>query len=311
VKTSISELHVVRTPDRPGPGPLPDNVLRALDVSIGRRVAGLLQGDYRSNALGRGTELAQLRPYVMGDDVRQIDWNVTARTGEAHVRVQIAERVLTTWLLLDLSPSMTFGTADRRKADVAEGVAIATGHIATRRANRLGVIGFGASEPFMVPPRQGQVGMIGLLQAVRKQPQHQGAGTTSLGDALTTAGKLAGMAKLVVAVSDFRGPRDWRIPLLDLTGRHEVICVEIRDPREEELPDVGELWMVDPESGRQLRVDTSKRKLRERYAAAAAAERAEVAGTIIQAGARHVVLSTKGDWLKTFIAALGPKGVNR
>ncbi|HNO66237.1 MAG TPA: DUF58 domain-containing protein, partial [Tepidiformaceae bacterium] len=139
---SAATLHAVRTPDRPGPGPMPESVLRALDITIGRRMNGLLAGDYRSSALGLGTELAQVREYQPGDDVRQIDWNVTARTTIPHVRVQVADRVLTTWLLLDTSPSMGFGTADRRKYDVAEGVAIAVGQVATRHGNALGVLSF-------------------------------------------------------------------------------------------------------------------------------------------------------------------------
>src|SRR6266545_8280672 len=129
-----------RSPERPGPGPLPETLLRALEIDVRRRMEGLLAGDHRSAVLGVGTELAQVRPYQVGDDVRQIDWNVTARTGEAHVRVQIAERVLVTWLVVDTSPSMRFGTAERRKADVAEGVAIAVAHMATRRGNRLGAV---------------------------------------------------------------------------------------------------------------------------------------------------------------------------
>ena len=141
-------LHSEPTPARPGPGPLPEALLRALDVSIGRSMEGLLAGDYRSTLLGDGTELAQVRPYVAGDDdVRRIDWNVTARTGVPHVRVHLAERVLVTWLVLDTSASMQFGTADRRKADVAEGVAIAVGHVATRRGNRLGLSTFGDATP--------------------------------------------------------------------------------------------------------------------------------------------------------------------
>src|SRR5919197_2882837 len=169
----MSPLRALRaepTPERPGPGPLPDALLRALEVSIGRRIGGLLAGDYRSTLLGEGTELAQVRPYVPGDDVRRIDWNVTARTNEPHVRVQLAERVLVTWLVLDTSPSMQFGTADRRKADVAEGVAIAVGHLATRRGNRLGVVTFGDSNPIAVPPRQGRFGLLGLLAALRREP---------------------------------------------------------------------------------------------------------------------------------------------
>ena len=136
----LEGLAPARTPERPGPGPLSDALLRALDLTIGRRVEGLLSGDYRSSQLGFGSELAQVRPYEPGDDVRRIDWNVTARTRVPHVRVHLAERVMTTWLVLDTSPSMTFGTADRRKADVAEGAALAIGHVATRRGNRLGVV---------------------------------------------------------------------------------------------------------------------------------------------------------------------------
>ena len=144
------------TPDRPGPGPLPAEALRALQIEVGRRLQGLLAGDYRSSQYGEGVELAQVRPYVPGDDVRKIEWNVTARMGEPHVRVNLAERVLVTWLLLDTSPSMQFGTGDRRKADVADGVAIAVGHVATRRGNRLGVLTFGDSNPVTLPPHQGR-----------------------------------------------------------------------------------------------------------------------------------------------------------
>src|SRR6266702_3008606 len=175
-------LHSEPTPARPGPGPLPEALLRALDVSIGRRMEGLLAGDYRSTLLGDGTELAQVRPYVPGDDdVRRIDWNVTARTSIPHVRVHLAERVLVTWLVLDTSASMHFGTADRRKADVAEGVAIAVGHVATRRGNRLGLVTFGDAAPRTLPPRQGRMGLIGLLSALRQEGAEDRVGATSLG----------------------------------------------------------------------------------------------------------------------------------
>jgi uncharacterized protein (DUF58 family) len=300
----LQAIGPARTPARPGPGPLPDALLRALDVAIGRRVEGLLAGDYRSALLGIGSELAQVRPYEPGDDVRRIDWNVTARTGEPHVRVQLAERVMVTWLLLDVSPSMTFGTADRRKADVAEGASLAVGHVATRRGNRLGVLTFGDSASQTLPPRQGRVGLFGLLLALRAEPESVGTGSTSLGEVLRRAGAVARQRALVVIVSDFRGPKDWKRVLLDLAGRHDVIAVEIRDPREQELSDVGELWLVDPETGRQLRVDTRSKRLRERFAAAAAAERSTVAQTLVSAGVGHVVLSTSGEWLRPLVAFL-------
>ena len=287
------------TPARPGPGPLPDALLRALDVSIGRRMEGLLAGDYRSSLLGEGTELAQVRPYVPGeDDVRRIDWNVTARTNAPHVRVQLAERVLVTWLMLDNSASMQFGTADRRKADVAEGVAIAVGHVATRRGNRLGIVTFGDDDPVELPPRQGRLGLLGMLAALREPGGAIGA--TSLGQAFRRTGSFARQRSAVVVVSDFRGPLDWRRPLLELAGRHDVVAVEIRDEREQELPNAGVLWLVDPETGRQLRADTRNERLRARFAEAAAEERSELARTLASVGARHVVLTTSGDWLRAF-----------
>lgn len=308
--TLLRALRSEPTAARPGPGPLPDALLRALELSIGRRMEGLLAGDYRSTLLGDGTELAQVRPYIPGDDVRRIDWNVTARTDVTHVRVHLAERVLVTWLVLDTSPSMTFGTAERRKADVAEGVAIAVGHVATRRGNRLGLVTFGDADPRTLPPRQGRIGLIGLLNALRQESGDGRVGATSLGEALRRTGALARQRSVAVVVSDFRGPLDWRRPLLELAGRHDVVAIEIRDPREQELPNAGVLWLVDPETGRQVRADTRSARLRSRFAAAAAAERAEVARTLAAAGARHVVLSTSGDWLRS-LAMFLRKGLGR
>ena len=296
-------LTLVRTPDKPGPGPMPEALLRALDLTIGRRIQGILAGDFRSAALGQGAELAQMRLYEPGDDVRQIDWNLTARTGQAHVRVQVAERMLTSWVLLDTSPSMRFGTADRRKADVAEGVAVAMGHVATRRGNALGVLTFGDAAPRTVMPSQGRRGMLGLLTALRAEEQ-AGNGATSFGEVLGRINRMGRHGNLVVVVSDFRGDSSWRLPLLELTARHTVIAAEIRDPREQEIPDVGEVWMTDPETGRSLRVDTGRREIRERFAQAAAGERADVARLLTESGARHVVLSTAGDWLRPFAGFL-------
>jgi uncharacterized protein (DUF58 family) len=291
--------------DRPGPGPMPDALLRALDIQIGRRMESLLAGDYRSTLFGDGTELVQVRPYVPGDDVRRMEWNVSARTGEPHVRVLLADRVLVTWLVLDTSPSMQFGTADRLKSHVAEGVALAIGHVATRRGNRVGVVTFGNSAPRTLPPRQGRVGFVGLVSALRQdKPDETRSGATSLGEAIARAGAIARQRSLVVLVSDFRGPRDWRRPLLELAGRHDVVAIEIRDPREQELTNVGALWLVDPETGRLLRVDTRSRRLRERFAAAAADERSEIAHVLASLGVRHLVLSTSGDWLRSLAAFL-------
>jgi uncharacterized protein (DUF58 family) len=302
--TAADPFAPVRTPEQPGPGPLSASSLRALELTVGRRVDGLLSGDYRSAFAGLGSELWQVRPYEPGDDVRRIEWNVTARTGQPHVRVELAERVLVTWLVLDASASMAFGTADRRKADVAEGVAIAVGYAATRRGNRLGTIAFG-EHPTVEPPRQGRRALLDTLQLLRELPP---GGQGSLDDALELADRVIRQRALVIVVSDFRGSPAWRAPLLRLAGRHTVLAVEVRDPREMELADVGELRLVDPESGRQLKVDTSDRALRERFASAAADERRGLVTALSTAGVRHVALSTEGDWLRPLAGFLRPRG---
>jgi uncharacterized protein (DUF58 family) len=293
-------LEATRTPATPGPGPLSAASLRALELTVGRRVDGMLAGDYRSAFAGVGSELWQVRPYEAGDDVRRIEWNVTARTGEPHVRVELAERVLVTWLVLDASASMAFGTADRRKADVAEGVAVAIGFAATRRGNRLGTVAFGA-EPTVERPRQGRRALLDTLRLLQELPP---AGAGTLTDALDLTDRVARQRALVVVVSDFRGPPTWRAPMLRLAGRHAVLAVEVRDPREQELADIGDLRLVDPETGRQLRVDTSDRRLRERFALAAADERRALVASLATIGVRHVALSTEGDWLRPLSAFL-------
>ncbi len=299
-----------RTPDRPGPGPLREGHLRKLDLTIRRRVDGLLAGEHRAAALGEGTELAQVRPYVAGDDVRRIDWNVTARTGEPHVRDHVAERAARTWLLLDTSASMTFGTADRRKWDVAEGVALAVGHVAAWRGNRLAVATFGDAAPVVHPDRHGRKGLLGLLHTLQREPSGEPTGPTSFADACDRAARLIRRRAHVVAVSDFRGPVDRRA-LVRLAERRDVVAIEIRDPREQELPNVGHVWLVDPETRDQLQVDTRDRGVRARFAEAAAADRDELARMFRSAGVPHVALSTSGDWLRSLVRFLQLEKVRR
>ena len=295
---------LARTPAKPGPGPVPAQLLRALDLRIARRTAGLVDGDHRATRLGRGSELAQVRPYAEGDDVRRIDWNATARLNELHVRIDVAERAVSTWLLLDVSPSMGFGTGQRRKADVVEGVGLALGHIASRRGNRVGAVTFGGSAPVSVPQRQGRRGLIGALLAARQEPETAQVGATSLGAALHRLSALARQRGVVVVVSDFLGPRDWREPLLRLASRHDVTAIEVRDRREHELPNVGHLWLVDPETGRRIQVDTRRRKTRNAFATAAEADRADVARELASLGVAHCVLTTDEDWLRSLGAFL-------
>ncbi|HEX2420097.1 MAG TPA: DUF58 domain-containing protein [Acidimicrobiia bacterium] len=293
-----------RTRDRPGPGPVPEAVLRALEIKVARKIEGLLPGEQKSNSQGFGSELTAVRPYQPGDDVRRIEWKVTARTNQPHVRVDIAEKSLMTWLALDTSPSMGFGTGERRKWDVAEGVALAMGHLASRRGGRLAVMTYGSPESLTIPARSGRSGVRSVLAATHGMPRLEAAGPTSLGAALLRLAPIARQRGLVVVVGDFRGQGAWQQPMAALAHKHQVVAIEISDPRETALPDVGEIVLVDPETGRQLRVDTGSGELRRRFVDAAAAERQEVAVALHSIGVPHLVLSTAGDWLRALVTFL-------
>ncbi len=286
-----------RTEAKPGPGPIADSLVRQLELTLDRRVGGRMSGDHLGVGHGAGLELDRLRPYEPGDDVRKIDWNATARTLVPQVREDVPDRQLTAWLLLDHSPSMTFGTADRRKADVAEGAALVVGRFAARRGNRLGVVTFGAGREGVTPPKGGSRGMLGLLRAIATEPAEEGGGETSPARALAVVGAIRTTPGVVIIVSDFRGPRDWVPALTEVAGRHAVIALEIVDPREESLVDVGELTLIDPETGRTLRVDTGDRRLRTAFDEAAAADRSSLAREFRRLGLRHLRLSTDGPWL--------------
>ena len=312
-----------RTPARPGPGPTPEALLRALELSIVRQIRGLVAGDYRARDLGGGTELAQVRPYEPGDDVRRIDWNVTARMQVPHVRIHVPERALTTWLVLDCSPSMQFGTADRRKADVAEGVSIAMAHLSSQRGNRLGVVTFGGAVDRTVPPRTGRAALLATLLDAELDGEAEATGTDARArdvqplpdEARTPEAALRFVARgtppggQVVIVTDLRGPLDWLPQLGAVAQRHAVLVVEVRDPREDELPDVGDLTLIDAETGREVRVDTGSSTLRTRFAEAAARDRAHVASELRRLRVRHVVLSTSGGWLRSFADQLRIQGL--
>ena len=286
-----------RTAARPGPGPIADRLVRQLELSLDRRVGGQTSGDHLGRGHGAGLELDRIRPYEPGDDVRKIDWNATARTLVPQVREDVPDRQLTAWVLVDHSPSMHFGTADRRKTDVAEGAALVVGRFAARRGNRLGVVTFGSGREVVSPPAGGSRGMLGLLRAIATEPAEEGGGQTSPARALALVGAIRTTPGVVAVLSDFRGPRDWIPALTEVAGRHAVIALEITDPREDALVDVGELTLIDPETGRTLRVDTADRKLRSAFDDAAAADRAALASVFRRLGIRHLRLSTDGPWL--------------
>jgi uncharacterized protein (DUF58 family) len=284
---------------RQGPGPIPRNVLEKLDLVVARRTRGVLPGDRLAAGVGRGTELAQLRPYEVGDDVRQIDPAATARMGEPYVRLHVPERTLTTWLVVDRSPSMAFGTTRRLKSDVADGAAIVVSRLAIRRAGRVALCTFGAGEPKLFPPRASKPGTVAVRRALAGGVSPDGAGDSkSLAHALVKLGRVATQPGLVVVISDFRDQEDWIRPLGALAAHHSMMAIEVRDPRETQLPNVGHLALVDPESGELVQIDTSRKRIRDRFAAIEAEGRDRVKSELRRLAVEHVVLSTGGDWLK-------------
>lgn len=270
-------------------------LLRRLELTVLRRVDGLLQGDYRGLLPAQGSEAADARPYVPGDDPRRMDWTVTARTTEPHVRDTEADRELEVTLIVDQSSSMAFGTARAEKRDVVLEVGGAIGLIAQRAGNRVGGVGI-TDRLTWFPPQTGRAAVYRLLRAWENAPRADRK--AELAPSLRRASRLLRRRGYVVVVSDFLDAGDWQRELRAMAHKHTVFAVEVVDPRELELPAVGVLSVVDPETGRTRSVDTVSNRLRQRYAEAAAAQRESIAATIRGAGADHLVLRTDQDWIK-------------
>ena len=272
--------------------------LRRLELLVTRRLEGLLHGDHQGLVPGGGTEPGEGRVYRPGDDVRRMDWNVTARSIEPHVRDTIADRELETWIVVDGSASLDFGTADCEKRDLALAAVAAFAFLTARSGNRVGSIVAGPGAPKVVPPRSGREAVLALLHTLDRRPRAE-QGASPLADAFRRTQFAARRRGLVVVVSDFLddGPEGWQRELRALASRHEVVVVEVRDRRDAELAPVGLLTLVDPETGRLLEVQTSNKKVRERFAEAAAAQRDATGRAVRAAGASQLVLSTDRDWM--------------
>jgi uncharacterized protein (DUF58 family) len=279
-----------------------EEVLRQLDLLISRRLDGLLQGDYSGFLPGPGSEPGEGREYRPGDDIRRMDWNLTARTTIPHVRDLIADRELETWALIDCSASLLFGTALCEKRDLAVAATAAVAFLTARTGNRMGAVMVWPGGSARVPARPGRQAMLALLHTLlTKPPGDDGKGSTDLAAGIEMLLRPPRRRGLVVVVSDFLAPKGWEKPLRALAARHQTMAVEVVDPRELELPNVGYLTLVDPETGRLREIQTAKKGLRERYAEAAAAERAEIAASIRRAGAQHLILRTDRDWLRDIV----------
>ncbi|MGC4942515.1 DUF58 domain-containing protein [Kribbella sp. DT2] len=281
-----------------------ERALRSLELSVKRKLEGFLHGEITGLLSGPGSEPNEARPYQAGqDDVRRMDWNVTARSLEPHVRAPLAERELETWALIDASASMDFGTALSEKRDLAVAVVGAVGLLADRPGNTLGVRVALGNQVRRIPAVGGSAALRRtfrtLLSLPRATPgEHP---ETDLATAITRLNREHPRPGLRVVVSDFHSS-DWGDALRRLSARHEVIAVEVLDPRELELPEVGLLTVVDPETGRRREVQTSSKKLRRRYADAMAAHRERTAQAIRASGAAHLVLRTDTDWVRDVAA---------
>jgi uncharacterized protein (DUF58 family) len=272
-----------------------EKLLRFLQIKVVRRLDGFFQGDYLGVFYGPGLELGEVREYQPGDDVRRIDWNVTARTNRVHVRQYIEEREITAWLLVDLSPSIAFGTSRQSKHEVVTQLAGVLTHLYTRHGNRVGLVTFSRGIEQVVPPAGGRlqtVRLIDTLQQGLRPPNGHPPGTTDLAAVLERAQRLFRRRSLIILVSDLIVPPGWEPHLRRLAYRHDVIVMRVVDPREQELPDVGLLRLEDPETGDQLWIDTSHRPTRERFQRAAAERDQALATTLASMAVDLVTLST-------------------
>lgn len=290
----------------------PDHRLRRLELAITRRLDGLLHGEYLGLVPGLGSEVAGCREYRPGEDeVRRMDWAVTARTATPHVRETHADRDLTTWALVDATASMDFGTAHLEKRELAVAALAAVGFLTARAGNSLGVHVLRPDRVWRVPAHSGRAHLWGVLRTLLTLPRPApgGAAGPSLATAIDAVGRAAVRRGFAVVISDFLdglpdspdGIPEWEKPLRRLATRHQVLAIEVSDPREEELPDIGIVTLIDPESGRRRDVSTADRRVRARFAEAAAAQRAAVAASLRRAGAVRLALRTDRDWIADIV----------
>ncbi|MGD9572747.1 MAG: DUF58 domain-containing protein [Thermoleophilia bacterium] len=285
-----------------------DPLLRRVELRVARRLDGLLQGERQGRRPGPGGEPALTRAYEDGDDVRWVDWPLSARMGEPMVRVPEIEPVLTAWALVDRSPSMSFGTEGETKEELAREVLAGVGVVLRRRGDRLGVLATAAGEIDVVrPPRADRRGLIAALAAVdRVRPAGgEGGGRTDLVRAISALGRIARHRGAVVIISDFPLQPGLEQALGAVGRRHEVIAIEIRDGRERDLPDVGPVQLRDMETGRRRLVDTSDPRFRTRFAAEVEATDRAREALLARAGARHVIAQTGRDWVLPLARTLG------
>jgi uncharacterized protein (DUF58 family) len=286
----------------------PEQALRRLELQIVRRLEGFLHGEHHGLLPGPGTDMAEARVYTPGeDDVRRMDWAVTARTTIPHVRDVIADRELETWALVDLSPSMHFGTAAMEKRDLAVAAVATMGLLTFRVGDRFGGYILSGGRLDRWPVRPGRSALFALLRSLLAQPTTTTGGSSSLSDSITAMARAQRKRGLRVVISDFLDladadgdpstPTSWERGMRQLARRNQTIAIEIMDPRELDIPDVGVVLLQDPETGAVRELNTASRKVRQRFSAAARRQRERNARSLRRAGVAHLVLRTDRDWV--------------
>ncbi|MEX2600948.1 MAG: DUF58 domain-containing protein [Balneolaceae bacterium] len=278
-----------------------DALLKRLEWSVLRKLDGLIHGDYRTLFRGYGLDLADLREYKAEDEVRYIDWNVTARLQVPYVRQYNEEREVTAWFLLDTSPSIDFGSEERDKRSVLAGFVAVLARLLTMRGNRVGAILYSDRIDRVIPPRSGRVQVLHILESIRNRPDRKRSESTDLGDFLQKAGHILKRRSLLFVVSDFISAPGWSEPLSDLSRRHEALAIRLYDPLERNLPDLGLFLMQDSETGEQLLVDSNDPGFRKRFAELAESREAELLDALAKAGVDTLELSTTDDLLESLI----------
>ena len=298
----VTDARVRRTPITPPS--LRDGrieaALRSLELTVRGRLDGLLQGNHLGLVPGPGSEPGEARIYQPGDDVRRMDWAVTARTTLPHVRQTVADRELETWVVMDLSASLDFGTAACEKRDLAVAALAAVTHLTAGGGNRIGVVVSTGEQTVRIPARGGLEHARGMLRRVARTPRAPVGTRGDLASAVEALRRPPRRRGLAVVVSDFLGEPEWERAMRALSARHELLAVEVLDPRELELPDVGTVVLADPETGRQREVQTTPLLCRE-FAAAASAHRDRVAVALRRCGAAHLRLRTDSDWVADIV----------
>ena len=281
----------------------PERLLQRLDWTVIRRLDGQLQGDYRTLFRGQGIDFADLREYQWGDDVRSIDWNVTARMDTPYVREFVEDREITAWFLLDLSPSVDFGTLDseRLKRSVLIDFVTTLARLLTRHGNKVGAVMYGSKVERTIPARGGRIQVLRMVNDLLAQPRLPRSPQTDLAPLLDAGQATIKGRALVFVISDFISAPGWERSLNVLSRRHEVLAVRLFDPRETELPDVGPLVMEDAETGEQLYVDTHDQRFRLRFKEAAARRETTLAEAFARSGVDHVSLATDEDLVRAIV----------